>query len=308
MSRFLLVSSVMATLVVAGCSSKEDPFALDTDASLMGPGIDATSNGNGGGGNPDAAPPGTIDAGTDQPGLRCPAIPTRFVVLGDSITNCTVVGGPDAADCVSKQVFDYVKATYAPKVTYVNVAVPGAQTDGLPQQLRNVAPGPGHLLVMIYMGGNDLAPHIFESDDAAQKAYDEMLPGIVKTWLDTHAFFEDTTKFPDGATIIMNNQYNPFDDCTAPPYRLSAAKINLLHMFNVVLGDIANEKFKTTIIIDQHKPFLGHGHHYNVATCPYYKAGLTGFMKDLIHANGPGNAHLAAQIDKGVDRLYKDCP
>jgi GDSL-like lipase/acylhydrolase family protein len=304
MSRILLVSSLLAAsaLSVAACSSDSDPFAAVPDASGGGGTVDAAS------GAPDGGGGGEVDAGGGGPLLTCTPIPTRFVVLGDSITDCTVIGGPDSADCVSKKVFDYIKAEYAPEVTYLNVAVGGAQTDGMAQQLQNVPGGPGHVLVMIYIGGNDLAPYIFQSDAAAQQAYEEILPGVVQDWVDMFTFFADTERFPDGYTVIMNNQYNPFDDCTAAPYYLSQTKTNLLHMFNVVLGDIANQYFQTTILIDQFTPFLGHGHHHADAECPYYMPNMEGFMADLIHANGPGNVLLAEQVYKGVDQLYKDCP
>jgi lysophospholipase L1-like esterase len=300
MSRLWLVSSVVVAFLAApGCSSESDPFA-EGDA---GAGADAASTIDGGGGGGE-----TPDANNEQPGLRCPPKPTKVVVMGDSITDCTVIGGQDSPDCVSKQFFDYVKANVAPDATYLNVAVGGAQTKGLAQQLQNVPPGPGHLLVMVYMGGNDLAPYIFQSDSAAEMAYEQILPGIVKNWQDLFAYYLDTSKFPDGVTVIMNNQYNPFDDCTASPYNLSQTKSNLLHMFNIVLGDIANEYFANAIIVDQYKPYLGHGHHYNVTSCPNYKPNMTPFMKDLIHANAAGNKELADVLAAGVDRLYKGCP
>jgi lysophospholipase L1-like esterase len=302
MSRFgLVISMVVACGLGAGCGGESDPFA-EGDAGGGGGEFDA------GGPTIDAGGGGDVDANTDQPGLRCPPKPTRVVVMGDSITDCTVIGGPDSPDCVSKQFFDYVKANVAPDATYLNVAVGGAQTKALAQQTANVPPGPGHLLVMVYMGGNDLAPYIFQSDASAEAAYDDILPGIVQNWKDLFAYYTDTSKFPDGATVIVNNQYNPFDDCTASPYNLSQTKSNLLHMFNIVLGDIANEYFANAILVDQYKPYLGHGHHYNVASCPHYQAGMTPFMKDLIHANADGNKALAAELAKGVDRLYKDCP
>ena len=303
MSRILLglrCSLVMVgalAAMVAGCGSESDPFAHGNDADI------------------DINPPGKIDAGGEEPradaspggAVRCAKPPARVIVLGDSITDCSVVGGDMSADCVSKMFFDYVKANYGPDATYVNVAVGGAQTKGLTQQLAQVSGGAGHVLVMVYVGGNDLAPYIFQSDAAAMQAYENIMPGIIQNWKDLFTFFDDKTRFPDGATIIMNNQYNPFDDCTAPPYNLSQTKSNLLHMFNIVLGDLANEHFLNTVLVDQYQPYLGHGHHYNVAACPHYKSGVAPFMKDLIHANAAGNKALAAQLEKGADRVFTEC-
>jgi hypothetical protein len=300
MSRTLLVSSFLTISALwMACSSDKDPFAGGPDAGGPAP-VDAAP------GAPDSGA-GDVDGG-GGPGLTCAPIPTRFVVIGDSIVDCTVIGGPDSPDCMSKQTFDYIKNNYAPDVTYLNVAVGGAQTDGMAQQLQNVPGGPGHVLVMIYIGGNDLAPYIFQSDQAAMAAYEQILPGIVQDWQDMFAYFSDTERFPDGYTVIMNNQYTPFDDCTAAPYYLSQTKANLLHMFNVVLGDIANQYFQTTILIDQFTPFLGHGHHFDNASCPHYQPNMEGYMADLIHANAHGNVHLSNQVAKGVDQLYKNCP
>jgi hypothetical protein len=289
-NRLLLL---MSTIALAACGGGGDPFAGGDDA--------------GGSGAPDAAP-GTPDAAPGAPdaatSLQCAPKPTKLVVLGDSIVDCTVIGGAQSADCVSKQFYEYVRDHYAPDLAYVPLAVGGAQTSGIMQQLQNVPTGPGHLLVMIYIGGNDLSPYIFQSDQAAMDGYNSILPGIVQDWQDFYSFLADTSKFPDGVTVIMNNQYNPFDDCTASPYNLSPLKINLLHMFNAVLVDIANEHHDNAILVDQFTPFLGHGHHYNVATCPHYMAGATPYMKDLIHANADGNKQLAKVLEGGADRLY----
>jgi len=300
MWRFLVVSSMVVTLATAGamgCTSTADPFAGEGDGGT--PAADAAAA-------TDAITAPPEDGGA--PGLRCPPKPARMVVLGDSITACSVVGGPSSANCVSKQVFDYVKATYATGVVYLNVAVGASQTAGIAQQLQRVPGGPGHVLVLIYTGGNDLSPYIFQTDAAAEEAYGKILPAIVQNWKDIYAFFENKTRFPDGVTVIMNNQYNPFDDCTAGPFNVTQKKFQLLHMYNVELRSISAGKAESSIIIDQYTPFLGHGHHYNVTTCPHYKPGMKGYMQDLIHADGPGNAHLAAQIFKGVDQLYKGCP
>jgi lysophospholipase L1-like esterase len=303
MSRTTFASLVAALAAVslagAGCSDDSNPFGATLDGGLV-VGADAAP------GTPDATPGTTPDAGGGAV-HKCPAVPKRVIVLGDSITNCTVIGGPNSADCVSKQFFDHVKAKWAPDAQYVNVAVGGATTSGIAQQMAGITTGPGAVLVMIYIGGNDLAPYIFQSDSAAMAAFNQIMPGIKSNWDDIFAFFEDKAKFPDGATIVMNNQYNPFDDCTAPPYNLSALKSNLLHMFNAVLQDFANDHFEHTIIVDQYTSYLGHGHHYDVSTCPHYMAGATPYMKDLIHANADGNKHLSDRLNAEVDALFTDC-
>jgi lysophospholipase L1-like esterase len=298
MSRTFILGSILAAalLTTAGCADEENPFSGTLDGGLV-VGADAKP------GDPDAA--SGPDAGTVM--RKCPPAPQRVIVLGDSITDCTVIGGPNAADCVSKKFFDHVKTKWGPEARYENVAVGGAQTAGIAQQMSGLAGGPGHAMVMIYIGGNDLAPYIFQSDQAAQQAFERIMPAITTDWAKIFEFFEDETRFPDGTTIVMNNQYNPFDDCTAPPYNLSQLKSNLLHMFNAVLQDFANEHFEHTILVDQYSSFLGHGHHFDVMSCPHYAPGQTAFMKDLIHANPAGNTHLAKNLNEAVDRLYTEC-
>jgi hypothetical protein len=138
-------------------------------------------------------------------------------------------------------------------------------------------------------------------------AYQTIEPMLVSVYDSVFAKLANTTTFPDGAVLLMNTQYNPFDDCTASPYNLSAAKTGILHMFNDKVMAIANAHSTAAIAVDQHHPFLGHGHHYNVATCPYYTAGAAAWMQDTIHANPAGNVDLANVMNAGADRLYRDC-
>ncbi len=289
MRRLVLVVSLLA----AACSSK-DPFANTGDAA--------------GGGNGDgqvASDGGTADA---PPPHSCVAAPKRIVVIGDSITACSVIGGPQAADCMSKQFSDYVIAHYGPGATYENYAVGGAQLKDIAGQMANVPATQGPTLMMLFIGGNDLTPYLTQSDAAATTGWTGTVEPMMTAVYDaTFTALADTSKFPGGATLLMNTQYNPFDDCTAPPYNISATKTDILHMFNAKIGAIAAAHPDTAIVVDQHGPFLGHGHHYNVSTCPYYMANATQYMQDLIHANAAGNAVLAGVDDVGADRLYRDC-
>jgi hypothetical protein len=103
----------------------------------------------------------------------------------------------------------------------------------------------------------------------------------------------------------MNTQYDPFDDCTAPPYNLSQTKIDLLNDYNDDL--VAKADADNAHIADQHAPFLGHGHHYMVSSCPYYVEGADYWMQggaDLIHPNAAGHADIATNLQSLVDDLY----
>jgi len=283
---------VALLLATAACGSNKDPFVGGDDDTA---GDDDTTA------SPDAAPGGGPDA---APSRACAPTPSRVIVLGDSITACSVIGGANNAACVSKQVSDYVKATYAPNVQYVNRAVGGAVLDDMPAQIDGIPAGTGPALVVIYIGGNDLAPYIFQSDAAATAAWTDISDGLNTTWQAMFAKLADPSKFPDGATVLMNEQYNPFDDCTAAPYNLSPTKIEILHQYNAQLGDIAAAAGDAAVIVDQYTPFLGHGHHYAVTSCPHYLADSAPYMEDLIHPNAAGNVVLAHVMEGGIDRLY----
>ncbi len=276
-------------LFLVACSGSKDPFAGGADAPAHGDG-----------GLTDGGP--TADAAP----RACAAKPSRVVVLGDSITACSVIGGAQNADCVSKKFSDYVIAQYG-ATTYENHAVGGAKLSDIANQLTTIQPAAGPALVVIYIGGNDLSPFIFQSDAQAMTAYAMIEPMLTSVYSSVFTKLADTTTFPNGAVLLMNTQYDPFDDCTASPYNLSPAKIAILHKFNDKVVEIANAHGDAAIVVDQLPPFLGHGHHYNVAACPFYTAGAVGWMQDTIHANPAGNVTLANVMKAGADRLYRDC-
>ena len=232
-----------------------------------------------------------------------------MIVLGDSITACFGVDGKDAATCGPKILHSALAAGPAPGITYENLAVSGAITTDVPdKQLATVTTGQaGHALVLIYIGGNDLQTYISSSDSQATAGLMADLPGIRDDWNTVFDFFNNTTNFPDGATILMNNQYNPFDDCTAGQYQfMTPVKNQLLRDYNSELEMLADANVNA-YITDQYTPYLGHGHHYNTMSCPHYQPNMTAFMGDLIHPNNDGHAHLAEQWDLMADSMYVNC-
>ena len=245
---------------------------------------------------------GAAGGGGPRPPSMAACTPKRVIFIGDSINACNNVGGKMGADCSAKNLHTYLAGKF-PGIVYDNQSVPAAVTADVPnRQLSTVMTGPGHALVIVYVGGNDLARYIYVLDNAATNGYNADMPGILANWAKVFAFFNDRTKFPDGATIVMNTQYNPFDDCTAPPHRVSATKTMLLHKFNQELTRLAREN--GAILADQYMPFLGHGHHYNVAMCPHYKMGNQSWMSDLIHPNAAGHASLNKVWQTAIDGFY----
>jgi lysophospholipase L1-like esterase len=217
---------------------------------------------------------------------------------------CLGVGDKDAPTCGPKQLHDYLAAGPAPQLTYENLAISGAVTaDVVERELPQVHAGGAHVLVMVFVGGNDLRPYLVGSDAAAEAGFAKVMPSVQATWATIFEFFADAQRFPAGVTLLMNNQYDPFDDCTAAPYFISAKKHALLRMYNDTLAQLAREHGAT--ITDQYTPYLGHGHHYAISSCPHYMAGATPFMNDLIHPNPAGHANLFAQWKAIVDGLYR---
>jgi len=290
--------SLSLSVVLLGCGGGDDPFA------------DGGPNGNDGAPNADADPnaPDADPNGPDAGPLACADAPARMIVLGDSIVACSNIGGINNANCSPLILQKYIEAEYASGVSYENKSIGGAVTDDIPNsQLSTIETGvAGHALIVIFIGGNDLQPYIFISDADAETRFETDMPAMLAEWDRIFAFFDDAAKFPDGYTMIMDTQYNPFDDCTASPYNLSALKIELLRVYNNNLRQLANAR-DNVVITDQHASYLGHGHHYNVATCPYYIEGAEGWMADLIHPGVAGHANLANEWKMTSDRLYRDC-
>ena len=271
-------------------------------------GMEGTSTGTG------EEPAGTTTEGGDEtttgePPAGCQPTPTRLVVLGDSIVACAGVGGKDSDDCAPKIINDYLAANVGP-LTYENLSVGGSVTTDIPQyQLPDIEVGiPGHAFVMIYVGGNDLAPYIFGTDQAALDGWNNTTgPAVAAAWEEILAFLGDQANFPDGVTLLLNTQYNPFDDCTAPPYFVSETKIELLHAHNQALLDRAGSQ-PWGFAADQHPSYLGHGHYVNDASCPYYDESFECWMGDLIHPNALGHHHLAdVMIETIESEIYGSC-
>jgi lysophospholipase L1-like esterase len=331
--RWISTGLVSATLGIFGCA-KDDPFADDggdgdesgttrasaDDAAEMGPGTapegdatvadDAPADDDDTTPTEDTAPVDTGDSGNDGADTGttdCPPTPTRVVVLGDSIFACTNVGGKDNEQCSAKALHTYLTEKLGP-MAYENLAVNGAVThDIVTNQLGTIDVGMnGHVLVLIFIGGNDLQPFIYQSDQQTLDTYAEIRPELDADWAATFEFLQDPANFPDGTTILMNTQYNPFDDCTAPPEYLSQVKIDLLNEYNADLVAKADAQ-PNAAIADQHGPYLGHGHHNDDPMCPYYMEGADNWMFDLIHPNVAGHANLATVLSAKADEVYAAC-
>lgn len=233
----------------------------------------------------------------------CPQTPERLLVLGDSIVDCYNVGGPDGEDCSPRIFHEDLEATWASDVTYENYSVGGAVTASvLNRQIPLVETGPGHALVLIFVGGNDISPYLFMPDSVVESSFPRTMERLEENWAEIFEFFEDPTNFPDGTTIIVNTQYNPFDDC----YGTSDTKIALLSEYNDLILSLSEDR-NDAYTADPFTPFLGHGHNYKRNTCPYFERDADYWMSDLIHPNEAGHGDLARMWGEMADGFYAVC-
>jgi hypothetical protein len=215
----------------------------------------------------------------------CRPTPTRFVVLGDSIADC-VSAGVDATSCGPDLIAARIRATYASSLVFESHALAGARVGDLPSQASAVAGGPGHVFVWIYAIGNDLLAGNIDYPEWSRD-FDEVF-----------AWFSDTTRFPDGATFLMNTQYSPYDECNAPPLEHTLREANQ----RVFLDGYASRS--DTVVVDQYTSFLGHGEHANDAACPHCGADNSSWLSlDGIHPSALGYAHIAENWDLAIDAM-----
>jgi hypothetical protein len=145
-----------------------------------------------------------IDDAKDVHGADgCRPLPERLIVLGDSIAACYFISRP--SDCGPLRFGEYLKTRYAPDLTVENHARSGAFTAELPEQARTVEGGPGHVLVWVFAIGNDLITR--------RRDY----PGWEAAWAEVFAYFGDKSRFPGGATFVLNTQYSPYDQAPILP-------------------------------------------------------------------------------------------
>jgi hypothetical protein len=216
--------------------------------------------------------------------------------------------------CASKSVETYMAKKY-PGLTYENYAVDGALiADVVNNQLPNIAGGAAAVFVNVFIGGNDLAAHLYEPDATATQSWMSLEPGAMQNLNTIVSYFEDKTKFPGGAVVMINSQYNPFDECVTSAYSYaSLVKQNIIKEFNQDLLTKIVGAHKSAVYVENYGDVLGHGDNYAQATsttgtaCPHYMAGAAGWMADLIHPNALGHVQLSKQMTAAVDLAYS-CP
>jgi lysophospholipase L1-like esterase len=240
-------------------------------------------------------------------------MPTRYIVLGHSVAHCYDVGGTMSETCSLKSTETYLAGKF-PGLAYENYAVDGALiADVVNTELPMVAGSAGNVFVNLYIGGNDLAAHLYEPDAIAMLSWTNLQPAATQDLNTILSYFEDKTKFPGGATILVNSQYNPFDDCVTNSNSFATTfKQQVIQQFNALLVTVA-AGHKSAVVVDQFGAVLGHGDNYDQASsnaspptaCPYYMSGNATWMADLIHPNELGHVPLGKAMTAAVDAVFK---
>ena len=335
-SASLALVALLAASSTAACGTSDaSPFANAGSSSSSGGGGGSGSGGGSGGstGSSGSSGGGTSsgsggssggvasgDAGTssggggDAGGPGCGVKPARYIVIGHSVAACFDVGGTMSEQCASKSVETYMAMKF-PGLTYENYAVDGALiADVVNNQLPMIMGGAGPVFVNVFIGGNDLAAHLYEPDATATQSWMSLEPGAMQNMNTIVSYFEDKSKFPGGAVVMINSQYNPFDECVTSAYSYaSMVKQNIIKEFNADLLTKIVGAHKSAVYVENYGDVLGHGDNYNQAmsttgmACPHYMAGAATWMADLIHPNALGHAQLAKEMTAAVDLAYS-CP
>jgi hypothetical protein len=218
----------------------------------------------------------------------CRPLPARFVVLGDSIADCSYIAPTGV--CASYMIPAVLRETYGDDVVFEMHALNGAKTAELPAQAKLVAGGPGHVAVYIWIIGNDLLAGTID-----YKAFEA-------AWAETFAYFTDTSRFPDGVTFLLNGQYSTFDECSTDPAQqtLEAA---LKDVNRRLFLDVAVAR-PDAIAIDHLPDWMGHGLNANRQGCPHCGLNNESWLGIGPHPNVAGYAHIADKWKKAFVGMY----
>jgi lysophospholipase L1-like esterase len=175
-----------------------------------------------------------------------------------------------------------------------------------------VEPGPGHVFVWVYLGGNDVGQCRLPDDALALACMDREIEEILVEWQPIFAHFSDASLFPDGATFLLNTQYNLSDECIEPgplPIGITPARSEKLKEYNRRVFIEPAIARADTIAIDQYPDWLGRGANANDARCPHCYNGdnSSWLIFDGVHPSATGNRHIADKWKVAIDAIYAQC-
>jgi hypothetical protein len=220
----------------------------------------------------------------------CRPTPARFVVLGDSIAECT---GVAPEDCAPFLIAEHLRKAVSPDLVFESKARPGARVADLLAQAEGVAPGPGHVFVFIYALGGDLLAGFFDSE------------ALIAGFRSVFDYFNAESAFPDGVTFLLNTQYTNNDECYVPGAQNSAGQAAYLLIPETnrrVILDVAASR-SDALAIDQYPDFLGHGMNANITGCPHCGLDNSHWIEDGLHPNELGHAHIAEKWIAALDKI-----
>lgn len=216
----------------------------------------------------------------------CRPVPSRFVVLGDSIAQCFA---EPAASCASYLIPELLKDHYAPDLAFEMHAVTGAVTADLPGQAQQVAGGPGHVAVWIWIIGNDLLAGNYD------------IPGWKALWAQVFDYFTDTSRFPGGVTFMLNGQYSVYDECgTSSESQLEAT---LREVNRQLFLDVAVAR-PDAIAIDHYPDWLGHTGYADTQGCPHCGLDNSVWTGAGPHPSAVGYTHITDKWSIAFESLY----
>lgn len=251
--------------------------------------------------------PVRVDDDDDIVGLDCGRPPpTRMVALGDSIANCAL--SSLHGTCAPTLISEYMRERHVPELHYESLAVSGAITADVLRQASLIPPGSGHLLVWIYVGGNDLARCLL-TRPLAQACIDDVVASLAVTWSEIFTYFSDPQRFPDGVSFMLNTQYSLFDQCedSLGPEDLAFTEAAIQRFNREIIMRAALER-ADAVAIDQYPDFLGHARSANRLGCPHcYRGDNSPWLLDGTHPNQRGMQHIADKWKVAIDRAYATC-
>jgi hypothetical protein len=241
------------------------------------------------------------DAGTDEPpdtnddvyGLDgCRPAPSRLIVLGDSIAE-----GFSESFLVDSRLREW-----APGVAFERYSFSGSRIVDLPGQAQRAAPGPGHVFVFIWSIGNDFSAGIQDANTDLTSRH--------AAFAEVFAYFGDQTRFPGGATFLLNTQYGTRDECVGGRPAPGGEIIERLRYLNKIFFLDVAEARTDTVAIDHYPDFLGHTMNANVQGCPYCGPDNTRWTDILgLHPNGVGIKHVGEKWAVAFARMLSgSCP
>jgi hypothetical protein len=270
----------------------------------------------------------------NQVGADPTASVTRLVVLGDSLSRGKVAGaGKGYHDHVFRQLEDrygngtieLIEAARGQTVTGTLVELlldgtPGT-TNPLEDSIAGGFPADGHTIVVMTVGGDDVN---FSQEEGASNAElkGRLLDDARKKLSEIVAWLRGTIpgrselRFPDGVSIYIMNVYDPTDGLYMAPSS-SPCRNNYTEYMPELEGVIlawhdgyVDEAMKLSAqgvgfsVIDALGHFRGHGHNFDNAAGPFYRAADPSgwFPTNCTHVANEGHKQLASLFWEALDR------